>query len=282
MKNVYFLLATVLLAFTSCNDDERIIGESNYSTITASIEQKDTKSRLSVQVDNTLEWTNGDKIKVFMSNGDSYMYEHTGNGIFTAVDQEIPNGTSNSDVKGVLYEGYNDDGSYVDGGFVDGKLNTGFAQNIILMSSPENCICLPMWGTWDNGHISFKHLAGILRVKLTDLPADYDLVSVIASNTISGTGVVDDLTVNEPVLEMISGEGLASIRFTPVTGSGDQNKTFYFPLPVGTYESIEVIISKYDENLGEGEFKDPITLAEWSGKEVKRATIYTAALAYQK
>ena len=281
MKKLYLFLIVVLLAFASCTNERIPIDDTgNYGTITASIEQRSTKSRLVVQQDNSLEWTVGDVIRVFMSNGESYDYKHTGNDVFEAVSQTIPNGTSNDDVVGVLYEGYDDEGSFVSGSVTGNTLESYFAQNVTYQTISENTINLPMWGTWNNGHISFKHLAGILRVNLTNLPLGYDMLSVIASNPIAGKAVVEDVTINDPVLVMNeSGENLVNVRFTE-TSEGAQNKTIYIPLPVGTYESIKVIVSKYDENLAEGEFQEPLELAYWRKKTVERATIYTGSVAY--
>lgn len=283
MKKLYFFLTTALLAFASCTN-ERIPAEATegYGTIMASIEQGSTKSRLIVQQDNSLEWTVGDVIKVFMSNGESYTYTYTnkGNDVFES-DNPVPSDTSNDDVIGVLYEGIDDEGSSVSGSVMNNnELESLFAQNVTYQSISESTINLPMWGTWNDGHISFKHLAGILRVNLTGLPAGYDMLSVIASNPIAGKATVEDITVSEPVLVMNEkGENLVNIRFT-ATSDNNQDKTIYVPLPVGTYESLKVIVSKNDENLPEGEFKDPLELAYWRNKKVERATIYTGSIAY--
>ena len=273
------MLITALMIFVSCNDERMPVeGKGNYGAITATLEQGSSKSRLVVQSDNSLEWSVGDVIKVFMSNGDTYDYKNTGEDTFVPVnsDQVIPDEISDEDVVGVLYEG----SSSVNGSITNNKLETAFAQNVSVTSEDENDIHLPMWGTWNNGHISFKHLAGILRVKLANLPEGYDMLSLVASNPIAGTATVEDITEGTPVLDMDEdAEKLVSVKFTPTT-STSKDKTLYFPLPVGTYHSIEVVVSKSDETLAEGEFKDPLTLANWKNKTVERATIYTGSVAY--
>ena len=277
MKKLYVMLVTTLLAFASCSE-ERMLDEAkgSYGAITASIEQGSTKSRLMVQPDNSLEWTEGDVIKVLISNGDSYKYKNTGNDTFVPLDQPVPDNITNEDVVGVLYEGYDD----VCGGVSGNKLETALAKNVNLQEFSENTIYLPMWGKWDNGHISFKHLAGILRVNLTNLPEGYDMLSLVASNPIVGTAEVEDITVDSPVLVVNeSGEKLVNIKFAKTTESSKE-KTLYIPLPVGNYASIKVIVSKYDENLPEGEFVEPLTLANWKNKTVERATIYTGSIEY--
>lgn len=286
MKKLNFLLIAALMIFASCNKDEITNGSAGqYGSLTASIEQGNAKSRLVVKEDNTLEWTEGDVIRVIMEDGIEpgwYDYKYIGNDDFSPVDQAVPEGTTNGEVKGVLYEGCNDEGSSVGGSVSGTTLETAFAQNTTFVTSPENSIMLPMWGTWNDGHISFKHLAGILRVDLTDLPVGYDMLSVIASNPIANTFIVEDITVDEPVLVVKEeGENLVNIKFNATTDN-DRDKTLYIPLPVGTYESIQVLVSKYDEDLSEGEFQDPVYLATWKNKTVERATIYTAAVAYKE
>ena len=129
MKKLYVMLVTTLLAFASCSE-ERMLDEAkgSYGAITASIEQGSTKSRLMVQPDNSLEWTEGDVIKVLISNGDSYKYKNTGNDTFVPLDQPVPDNITNEDVVGVLYEGYDD----VCGGVSGNKLETALAKNVNL------------------------------------------------------------------------------------------------------------------------------------------------------
>ena len=273
------MLITALLIFVSCNDERMPVeGKGNYGAITATLEQGSSKSRLVVQADNSLEWSVGDVIRVFMSNGDTYDYKNTGEDTFVPVnsDQVIPDEISDEDVVGVLYEG----SSSVNGSITHNKLETSFAQNVSVTSENENSIYLPMWGTWENGHISFKHLAGILRVNLKNLPAGYDMLSLVASSPIAGKAIVEDVTQDFPVLEMDEyAEKLVSVKFDPIT-ENSKDKTLYFPLPVGTYSSIKVIVSKYGENLPESEFPEPLTLANWKNKSVERATIYTGSIEY--
>lgn len=273
------MLITALLIFVSCNDERMPVeGKGNYGAITATLEQGSSKSRLVVQADNSLEWSIGDVIRVFMSNGDTYDYKNTGEDTFVPVnsDQVIPDEISDEDVVGVLYDG----SSSVNGSVIDNMLKTAFTQNVSVTSENENSIYLPMWGTWENGHISFKHLAGILRVNLKNLPAGYDMLSLIASSPIAGKAIVEDITQDIPVLEMDEyAEKLVSVKFAPIT-ENSKDKTLYFPLPVGTYSSIKVIVSKYDENLPESEFSEPLTLANWKNKSVERATIYTGSIEF--
>lgn len=70
MKKLLFAMAVALLTFASCSNDELVKEVPNqYGRITATIEQGETNSRLAINQDNTLSWTEGDKIRIFMADG---------------------------------------------------------------------------------------------------------------------------------------------------------------------------------------------------------------------
>ena len=276
-------MAVALLTLVSCSDEELVKEIPNqYGRITATIEQGTINSRLAIDLDNTLSWTEGDKIRIFMVNEDTYDYEYTANGFEPAeVGRVVPANTTNSDVLGVYSLGSDDEGDYGDGSVEGYKLYSGFSQNTVLENGTQNRIILPMWGMWNNGSISFKHLAAVLRVNLTDLPADYNLLAIITDQPISGNAYVEDVKALNAVMKMdddYTADGdhnLITIRFEHAS-----TRTLYVPLPVNTYGSIQVIVSKYDSDNGEGQFTDPIYLANYTNKTLQRAYIYNASPAY--
>ena len=283
MKKLLFAMAVALLTFASCSNDELVKEVPNqYGRITATIEQGETNSRLAINQDNTLSWTEGDKIRIFMADGlTTYDYKYTANGDFepAEIGNVIPDNTTNNDVLGVYTLGSDDDGDYADGSVEGNTLYSGFQQNTVLASGAENRIILPMWGTWDNGTISFKHLAAVLRVNLTDLPEEYDLLAIITDQPISGNAYVENVTVDNAVMQMENGytadgdHNLITIEFENASA-----RTLYVPLPVNTYGSIQVIVAKGEED--EGQFVDPIYLANYTNKIVQRAYIYNASPSY--
>lgn len=284
MKKLFFAMTVALLAFASCNNEE-LVKETpkRFNKLTATIEPGETNSRLTINQDNTLNWTAGDKIRIFMVDGTTYDYEYQTNGGFEPIQggNEIPETTANNDVLGVYSLGADDDGDYGDGSVDEKKLFSGFQQNTVIENGAQNRIILPMWGTWNNGSISFKHLAAVLRVNLTDLPADYNLLAVITDQPISGNAYVEDVTVQNAIMKMdddYTADGdhnLITVRFANAS-----TRTLYVPLPVNTYGSIQVIVSKYDSNNSEGQFTDPIYLANYTNKTVQRAYIYNASPSY--
>ena len=292
MKKLLFAMAVALLTFVSCSNEELVKEVPNqYGRITATIEQGATDSRLAIDQNNTLSWTNGDKIRIFMVNEDTYDYEYNATSEkFEPVDNVIPANTTDNDALVIVlmnstkYAGscylYNPvDGDYGDGSVEGNTLYSGFQQNTVLASGAENRIILPMWGTWNNGSISFKHLAAVLRVNLTDLPEEYDLLAIITDQPISGNAYVENVTVENAEMKMdddytADGEhNLITIQFENAA-----TRTLYVPLPVNTYGSIQVIVAKGEED--EGQFVDPIYLANYTNKIVQRAYIYNASPSY--
>lgn len=272
-------MAVAALTFASCSKEE-LVNETpkQKGKITTTIEQGASNSRLTIDLNNTISWSQNDVIRIFMVNGDHYDYKYDANGGFVPVDEtkEIPDNTANTDVLGVYAIPVDDDPAYDSSPTLNGnKLTAGLPQNVIIQNSTDGTIMLPMWGTWDEWNISFKHLAGVLRVNLEGVPEGYDLLSVIADKPISGTVEVEDVTVNNAVLKMAADgvENHMNIRFTR-----NEEKTLYLALPVETYTSIKVQISKYDEDLGDGQYKEPISLTTYTNKTVERAYIYTASM----
>lgn len=290
MKRILSIIAIAMLTFPSCNNDEFTQDAHNdFSTLTATIEQSPSNSRIAVNDNNKLNWSEGDAIRIFMKEEQidghtSYDYKFE-NGVFIPSEPgvEIPTTTTNENVLGVYSLGSDDDGNYGDGSLDGNKLYSGFQQNTVLEGGAENRIILPMWGTWNNGSISFKHLAAVLRVNLTNLPADYDLLAIITDQPISGNAYVEDVKVPNAVMEMdddYTADGdhnLITIRFENAA-----TRTLYVPLPVNTYGSIQVIVSKYNSDNSEGQFTDPIYLANYTNKTVQRAYIYNASLSIQQ
>ena len=263
MKKLFGMIAVALLTFASCSNED-LSNEilNSKGTITATIEQEASKSRMVFDTDdNTLSWADGDAFSVLVSESKTYPYSFSSGNQFTS-SNPVP---ENTKVAGVAYP-------YVEGTLV--PVLSGQRVNMTLPSAYENVdggkCALPMWGTWNDGHVSFKHMAGVLRVNLNKLPAGYNKMKVTSSNVIAGSFTAD-ITKAEPVLSIEgSGSNTVTLSFTAVSEGADQ--VVYLPLPVGTYESIQVSILKDDSAEK--------VLANWTNKTVARATIYTANATY--
>lgn len=281
MKKLFYVMAMVLLTFTNCSEEETIEQSVNpFARISATIEQESPTSRVEINPNNTMNFSEGDVARIFTQNGYyNYVYDNTGAFFPKTPDQEIPPTTSSADIIGAYLEGIDDYGSDASSELNGNTLGISIAQSIVMENRSPNCVKIPMWGTWNGQSFYFKHLAGVLRLNLKNLPADYDFLTVKTSNPIvGGTAVVEDITDPQAVFKIIEGgENLTYIKFA----GGVVDKTVYVALPVGQYEYIQVLMSKYNPDNSEGELDNPIVMAHYTDKTIERGKIYTAPSAMQ-
>lgn len=279
MKKIFYLIA--LLAFTSCSEEDTIEQSLNpFARLSATIEQESTASRVEINPNNTMNFSEGDVARIFTISGSSYDYVYN-NGAFVPENPSvvIPQGTLNSDIIGAYLDTIDDDGASGNGELDGNKLTIDIAQSIVMENCSQKCVKIPMWGTWNGQQLYFKHLAGVLRLKLQNLPADYDFLTVKTSNPIvGGTAEVADITDPQAAFQIVEGgENLTYIKFA----GGVVDKTVYVALPVGQYEYIQVLMSKYNPDNSEGELDNPIVMAHYIDKTIERGKIYTAPSAMQ-
>lgn len=286
MRKLY-VIAAALLTFASCSNEEEILNDHQqnaYHSFAAVIEQGTPESRGAIDANNQFVFFDNEVIRIFVNDPDTPYYDYQFNsttGTFIPKNSPIPSGTT---IIGAFYGGSDD--SEVEhpdvggSGSLDGNtLNIGLPQNTRFIDYPQNNVMLPMWGEIDANGIYFKHLAGVLRINMSNLPEGFDYLAIHSSNDICSDFVVEDITDDKPFMVSTGSSedaGLMTIKFPPVTAS-TTDKTLCIPLPVGDYQNIQVLVSK-DGDLAEGNYQDAITLAYWENKEIKRATIYTANL----
>ena len=71
MKKILSIIAIAMLTFASCSNEEFTQdAPNNFSTLTATIEQSPSNARIVVGDDNSLAWSEGDAIRVFMKEVD--------------------------------------------------------------------------------------------------------------------------------------------------------------------------------------------------------------------
>ena len=251
------------MAFTGCAKDDVVNDVANRTTITATFESEAPSTRLNITDDNALTWSAGDSFALFGEGSSAQFTLQSGAGSATAVFT----GTAPSTILGAAFP-------YTD------EYNPALSSETLSMTLPaeldhsNNGVCnLPMWAaTTSATNIAFKHLAGVLRSKFTDMPEGYNTLIVTASNPISGAFTATT-TDDEPVLASTSeaaADKKVTVEFTAATEDENDN-VFYIPLPVGEYESIEISVSN-------GE--DTKNLITYNDKEVERAKVYTASLTY--
>lgn len=85
--------------------------------------------------------------------------------------------------------------------------------------------------------LSFKHMAALIKLTVNKIPADATTFRITASNNIAGTCTAD-LSAEYPVLAVNTEGASKTITATFSASSGITSRSFYIPLPVGTYQFI--------------------------------------------
>ena len=107
-----------------------------------------------------------------------------------------------------------------------------------------------MYGVNVGGTIKFNHLAGVMRFKFKDVPAGVNKFTITLDKKINGTFAAD-LTADYPVIETSSSstasEKTITLNFNALTAKSDIS--VYVPLPIGTYNSLELGLYDDDQSV---------------------------------
>ncbi len=256
MKKSLFYIAAASLALVSCNEEELVQVPANQvnGVLTATFEQ-DAATRTSIAANNALTWSDGDAIAVFgESSAIKYNLSEASTGTFVIEEvtdaPEVITGAAFPYAEGITLS--------------ENVLTMTLLKTIEQTTAGE--LDLPMWGTVTEGEIVFKHLAGLLKVNLTEIPEGYNTLTVTADKPISGTFTATTSEEN-PVLVSSSDtddDKTVTVTFTEAT-SENNDAVLYLPLPIGTYESIVVGVS---------DGTDTKVLKQFSNINVVRAKVY--------
>lgn len=159
--------------------------------------------------------------------------------------------------------------------------NGDLADDVVGSVSP-----LPLWGSVKNESgsrkITFWMMTGMLKVDLSEVPADYGSAYLIvksAAHKLSGKFKADITAQtaavysgDAPHVELVkdgdveTGSKDDEIKVTFNTGSAKiPNRVFYLPIPVGTYEAGDLTVELY----GNGAKKADLTPESWKSSQVK-------------
>lgn len=226
---LYLILAVVACMMYNCSQEEVLEQPQKVTnTLTASI---DGSSRSTVTDGGIFSWTAGDQISVW--NGlDFVTYSNTSGNNFTTTENDpgtpqtyavYPAGThtyeySDLTVNLPVEYDYSEQDEYVP--------NTN----------------APMLASFEEGEdIVFKHLGGLMRFIVNDVPAGANaFVFTSSDKDITGNFAVD-VANNTITATTATTANSVSIKFKTLTAPKDK-MIFYVPLPVGTYTGYTVAI----------------------------------------
>lgn len=112
-------------------------------------------------------------------------------------------------------------------------------NDYFVLDGTGNSFNPPMWSAIADGKVYFKHLGGVLCVKIADLPAGNDqTLTVTTSNKITGEFTAD-LSAANPVLTTSASDTDNVVTIT-YDNAAEADRVFYIPVPTGVYDNITV------------------------------------------
>lgn len=240
MKNVFCLAFWVsVFAFAGCSSDE-LSEEVQHTTSNDVLVAYIPNARTTMNGKSVL-WEKEDALSVFSVYQNGYVnnkYTLTkGAGSGTATFEGMLTGE-----KKFAFYPYNES-STCDAGKITYSMPNTYTYK-------ENANSLaPMLGILnDNGGINFKNLCGLIKITIGNIPLGVNKVVLTSGGTnalaIAGNAEINIPTEGNVALAMSPAAGGKEISITfDATTDNTSAKTFYFPLPAGTYPELKFEVS---------------------------------------
>lgn len=238
MKRIYLLGLLVTGLFSNCSNEDIVDNsqsvKGNY-VIDATIGK--TGARTAVDAEFNVQWCKADQIGVYGSTSANVPFTLIGDG-GSASGQFA--GTFTDDAPVYAYYPYSSDAAISD------KALTMTLPSTYAYTSDSNG---PMVATYVDKSLSFKHLCGLLKVTVNKIPETATQFILTGSSAIAGKASVADITVAGAALKLSETDEEVSKTITVSLSEAVANdKDFYFPLPVGTYETLTIALCDKDNN----------------------------------
>lgn len=264
-------LATLATISGCSNDDFDNVSSQGQTVITAGFEQPGAKTRTAVNSSNQVVWLEGDAFKLFYTQAGG----SDGSSVFTTSDDTKQ--TSASFTGTALPAGATATYAVYPAANVSSLSSSTVTMTLPATFAASEASNGPMVANAGDGYtnLSFKHLCGLLKLTVTNLPVEAKKFVVAADQAIAGTATAD-LSQNNPALTLTTSGASSSVTVTSidVDANGTQ-QTFYIPIPVGTYTNLTAKIT--DASGGAiAKYKDKV----WSSVTVARAQMLYATFGF--
>ena len=187
-------------------------------------------SRVNVSDAGAITWKTGDDIAVWTTNGVS--------GKFCTFTLYTGNGETEATFTGTPDDGYSASTLAV----YPAAAAVSYAESTLTVSYPSsysygegntNVRMAAYFADPEDG-LSFKHLGGLIRFSLTNIPATANCFKLISDKAISGNFAVETVSENKQVSSSAAAADEVEITFE--AGSLSSGGTFSVPVPVGTFD----------------------------------------------
>lgn len=241
---LYYIALSALAMLTGCSNEENfgLKPTDGNRSLTATIEQNDL-SRTAVSEEGQVTWTETDAIGVFGTASQNIRFTYqssTDNGNSATFRGDFPE----EETMEQAYYPYQEDAT------LSGNALTLNLPSEYTYTGNSNA---PMLGVKNNdGTFTFKHLCGLMQVKLTSIPSkSAQFVITSEGETIAGTAVVDNIDASNATLHIKENEQASNtiIYHINSTDFTEEELTFHIPLPVGEYEKLTVMLKDESNNI---------------------------------
>ena len=224
MKNRILLgFAALGLMMSNCSNEElnNLVVSNGNTSIKVAMEQP-ASSRASLDDEGVLSWTEGDAMKVYTTADEWKEFTYnTNSGEFE--------GTLDTDEKITGYAIYP---SVVTPGTNAASVTLPVAYTLGEVTDNVNAIMLASDIEEGAETISLKHLGGVIRFSVKNVPAGASKLVFTADNTITGSFEIADGQIEAPETKVETGN-VVTLNFTATDAAKDL--VFYVPVPVGNY-----------------------------------------------
>lgn len=240
MKKIFLLGITIsALLLSNCSNEEMTEKIPTGNVIVSATMESGSDARSNVDDKGFFTWTKGDEIAVYTTNETER---------WTKFSLQGAGGSATGSFSGTIVgDGVTTSTCAV---YPYNEKQHSLSGNTLIFSLPESydykdgntnapMLALISPGSTD---FSFKHLGGVLRFKVNNVPANTTQFVFTASHQITGEFTVTDIADSDAKIstssEVTSGKNTVTIRMEALTTPS--NKIFYIPMPVGTYSSMKI------------------------------------------
>ena len=254
MKNSKYILHSVaVLAVaalaTACSSEDELTDKTSGTKETVTITAYQPNTRVGFDKDGNGYWQAGDEICVWSTGENKFSYFAIASGAGEA--SATFSGTVTDGIGQYAVYPYDQNhklsGSSLTYYLPSEYTYTSVDQTFLPTEKNGNSFCMPMYGTVANNEVSFKHLGGVICLKIDKMPAESGTVKVIeATKKLCGTFTA---TLTDDAPEIETGQtklsSSKSVTFVYSGATADATGVFYLPVATGSYNlTIEVYDGK--------------------------------------
>ncbi len=249
MKKYLVLFASLAVAAACSHELEETPVQVEPVTYSLQATGPSAEVKATIADDGKFSWSEGDEIAVFDSSEGHFVTFRcdSGDGIFTA--EAAPGAVFTTAYYPASIAMASNPGTIV--------LPTGYTQK-----EAEGGRIFPMKAEADGGHLSFRHLASLLKITINDVPAEATSLAVSSDKALGGIFEIRKDDAEKDAIIADDGDGNIVIS---LSNAAKTNLIAYVPVPTGTYN--------YAVTLGNGSTTF-LSQSTGSAKKLDRATLH--------